>query len=302
MGKSFIVGLFGASLATATLVAGIVDPAAAAVASVAVQDQYGLRIDGASAGTPTTATGGGLSATGTATIVPEPLTLEIGMGMGKELYTWMKASFDLGFVSKDVGLVATDPDGKTKVRWLEDALITTVTVPKLDGSSKDAAYFQISIEPTSIQALPPTGPAPAPAPSATPWIASNFRLELGNLPCNRVATIDALTWEQPVVRTADGALAPAAASPTITPLRVTIDALDLTPWKKWHDATLAGKAGTKSGTLSLLGPDMQEELATIDFVHVGIVSLEPAAAPANADGVARFTVELYVEKMTIDVY
>lgn len=61
-------------------------------------------------------------------------------------------------------------------------------------------------------------------------------------------------------------------------------------------------ATVTGGSLDFLGPDMQEELASITFDHIGIISMEQEAVEANAEGIARFTVELYAEEMSFDVY
>ena len=53
---------------------------------------------------------------------------------------------------------------------------------------------------------------------------------------------------------------------------------------------------TRSGTLALLGTDMRE-LARIELFGVGICKLGPARRDASSDQIARFTAELYCERM-----
>ncbi len=54
--------------------------------------------------------------------------------------------------------------------------------------------------------------------------------------------------------------------------------------------------------LTILGPDLEEELMTINFSHVGLLSLEQNKVEANKEEVARFTVELYCEEVAIASY
>ena len=69
----------------------------------------------------------------------------------------------------------------------------------------------------------------------------------------------------------------------------------------WHKTfVIDGNASDSeelTGRIVFLGPDLSEELATIDLSHVGIISLETESAEANKEEVARFAVELYVEQM-----
>ena len=64
----------------------------------------------------------------------------IGIGMGNECYQWIKAAFDMSYATKSGSLTAADFNYKAmSVQTFRDALITGLTVPKLDGSSKEAA-------------------------------------------------------------------------------------------------------------------------------------------------------------------
>ncbi|MEW6736348.1 MAG: hypothetical protein AB1489_33965 [Acidobacteriota bacterium] len=47
--------------------------------------------------------------------------------------------------------ISVEPQEKTSRSAFVDALITEVTVPKLDGSSKDAAYFDLEWEAETVR-------------------------------------------------------------------------------------------------------------------------------------------------------
>src|SRR5579862_4430909 len=75
----------------------------------------------------------------------------IGIGMGKGMYDWIQAAFDKGYLTKSGSFTAADFNYKAMSRLnFTGGLITSVTVPKLDGSSKDAAYFDIEFEAETV--------------------------------------------------------------------------------------------------------------------------------------------------------
>ena len=81
-----------------------------------------------------------------------PAKATIGIGMGKGMYDWIKASFDKGYITKNGNFTSADFNyrAQSQLTFL-NALITEVTCPKLDGSSKDAAYFDIGFEAEQVR-------------------------------------------------------------------------------------------------------------------------------------------------------
>jgi hypothetical protein len=242
-----------------------------------------------------------------ATISHEPLTMEVSMGMGNPLWEWVRASWDRGFVQKNCELQACDFNHKVQaVRAFSDAYIKKVTVPAMDGSSKEPGYFTIEVDPRIIRYEKGTGAEIKGDEllGSKKWLCSNFRFELGSLPCDRVAKIDSFSWEQKIVKDEVGAFREPMKEPaalTIPNLKLTISMADVDPWSDWHKSfVIDGKCtdgDELSGSLTFLGPDLTEELGAIEFLHVGIISLEQEGVEANKEDVARFTVELYCEEM-----
>jgi len=242
-----------------------------------------------------------------ATITYEPLTVEVGMGMSQSFYEWITATWDKGHLTKNVELLALNSDlGVQSSREFPDAFITEVTIPTLDGASKDPAYMTVKIEPSSIRYIKGDGSkVGAKSESSTQkWLSSNFRVELGDLPVSRVAKIESFTWKQAIVQDQVGSFRERTKAPAnivVPNLRLTISMADIDPWMDWHKSfVIDGKASDAdelAGSITFLGPDLVAELATIELSHVGIISLETESSAANKEAVARFTVELYVEKM-----
>jgi hypothetical protein len=295
MARLLWVGILGVAIATAaTTTTSIMSAAEAAPKPSHAASHFALELDGQVTGSVRAVRGASLDAA----VVDEPafegVELELGIGMGKEMYEWINASFDKGHARKDLAIIMADQDFETTAsQRLEGAAIASVTVPKLDGSSKDAAYMRVHVEHEKLHFVEGSKRKLEGKERAAAKPAAGFRLSIGDLPCARVKKIDALTWSMKLERDEQGKLRKAAKSPKISPLRLSIDARDLEPWKQWQEA-----GGKKAATLTLLGPDASEELLTIEFSSVGIVSLARDDQEANSEKIARFNVELYVEKMT----
>ena len=246
------------------------------------------------------------------TITHEALTMEIAMGMGKSMWDWVKASFDKGFVQKTCDLWAADFNHKVQaLRVFNDAYIKKVTVPTCDGKDKNPGYFTIEIDPTTIRYEKGDGSEIKGEENANAkkWLCSNFRFELGTLPCDRVAKVDSFNWEQKIVKDEVGMFREAMKEPAsleVSNLKLSISLADLDPWAEWHKTfVIDGKCtdgDELTGSLTFLGPDLEEELATITFKHVGIISLEQQGVEANKEDIARFDVELYVEEVAFEAY
>ena len=242
-----------------------------------------------------------------ATIVHEPFTIEVGMGMSAGFYDWIRASFDKGHITKTGEFIACDFDYKAmSAREFIDAHITEVTMPALDASSKEPAYMTVRLDPQKILYKVGDGAQVAgEAGRATKkWIASNFRFELGDLPCTRVSKVDSFTWKQGIIKDEVGAFDVPSKHPTrveVPNIKISISSADIGPWQDWHRTfVIDGERSDSdelSGAITFLGPDLNEELASIDLLQVGILSLETPKWDANEEQVPRFTVELYVEKM-----
>ncbi len=242
-----------------------------------------------------------------ATITHEPFILEVGMCMSAGFYEWIRASFDKGHISKTGEFIACDFDYKAmRAREFIDAHIAEVTIPALDGSSKEPAYMTIKLDPEKIHYKPGDGSQVEGKidPPAKKWLSSDFRFELGDLPCNRVTKIDSFTWKQNVVE--GGRVRDAKATVIEVPnLKVTISMADVEAWEDWHQSfVIDGKRSDDddelTGSITFLDPSLTKELAEIQLLHVGLISLDTTGPEANQEEVPRFTVELYVEEMKFE--
>jgi hypothetical protein len=234
------------------------------------------------------------------TVAFEPITVGLGMSMGKPMLEWIQSTLDFSAPRKGGSVVTLNASNQAqRYRHFHDALITEITIPALDGSSKDAAFFTIKIQPDRITYAKGDDAVIKPAVNSRQkkWLCSNFRLRLGHLASMRVARIDALTIKQ----SAGGP----GAGLEIPNLKVTFSAVDAGGWEDWfRDFVIDGNNGPRNeldGAIELLDASASGILGSIALSRVGIFSLREEKQDANTDAIARCVAELYVEQMAIDI-
>jgi len=252
-----------------------------------------------------------LAAKSISTLKFEPFTINVGMSMGKSLYQWIKASMDKAHIRKDGYIVSGSFDYKAMAyRHFRDALITEITFPALDAASKESAFFGIKFDPEAIEYKPGDNADLKGVINAKQkkWMCSMFSVELGGLPCKRISKVDSFTIKQNVVEDPVGEFRvnqKAAAALEIPNLKFTISMADADPWQKWfEDFVIKGDNGQDkelNGVINFLDATGHTVLGSINLKQVGIFSMSVAKIEANKAGIAQFTVELYVEDMSLDL-
>src|SRR4051812_4355836 len=232
----------------------------------------------------------------------------VGIGMGKGMYEWIEQSFKKGHQTKDGQFTSADFDYKaqSKIEFFK-ALITGVTVPKLSGDSKDAAYFDVEFEPEWCTWSKGGGEVinGKLGQKQKQWLCSNFRIEIGKLPCTRIASVDSFTWKCAIAPDQIGV----SGTPTKHPAKVTVPDLkfsisyaDHQAWADWAHSWFVGgnrKEGDEvEGSIVFLGPNLKDELGRIDLQNLGIKKFSDDDNEANSEKIKRFNVEMYCEGMT----
>jgi hypothetical protein len=236
-----------------------------------------------------------------------------GIAMGKALYSWVKGALAASNFPHNGAFKSADGNGKVRaLRSFSNAVLTEFTVPSLDASSREAGYFDMAFEAERVtwgtgngEALPPAAVHPK------NWVSSNFKVTIGDLPCARVAKVDAFTWRCTAnnggVGTAHGGNAQQAARATVPDLSLSISAADYPAWqaaaKKWFAEGASLEANEMKGRISLLGPTMKDsdELGAIELFNVGFRRFDHELAVAGSEQIARFAVVLYVERMALSI-
>jgi hypothetical protein len=235
----------------------------------------------------------------------------VGIGMGKGMYDWIQAAFDKGYMTKNGAFTSADFNYKAMSRLdFMNALITGVTVPKLDGSSKDAAYFDVEFEAEQVRWTKGGGEdiRGKIGPKQKAWLCSNFRVEIGSLPCSRVATVDTFTWKCSVAPDQIGIFREPTKHPakvTVPEIKLSISSADHDPWaqaaKKWFVDGHHLEGDEMTGRIVFLDPNMTDEIGEIELQNVGFKKFSDEDSEANSEKIKRFNVELYVEKMRFKI-
>ena len=235
----------------------------------------------------------------------------VGIGMGKGMYDWIQAAFDKGYMTKNGSFTSADFNYKAMSRLdFMNALITSVTCPKLDGSSKDAAYFDVEFEAEQVRWSKGAGDdiRGKIGPKQKAWLCSNFRVEIGSLPCSRVATVDSFTWKCSVAADQIGIFREPTKHPakvTVPEVKLSISHADHDAWaqaaKKWFVDGHHLESDEMTGRIVFLDPNMTDEIGSIDLMNVGFKKFSDEDSEANSEKIKRFNVELYVEKMKFNI-
>jgi hypothetical protein len=234
--------------------------------------------------------------------------VSVGAGMGAGMYKWIKQSFDKAFVQKNGTLTNADFNYKAQsTLTFMNALITSVTFPKLDASSKEALYLDVEFEPEQVRWAKGGGESIQGkyGTKQKAWLCSNFRVEMGSLPCERVSTVDSFTWKQSIAPDPIGIHREPTKHPakvTVPEIKLSISMADYEPWAKYARSWFVDGNHLQdqhmTGRISLLAPDTKKEIGEITLEGCGLKKFDEGDKEANSEKIARFNVELYVEHMT----
>jgi len=241
----------------------------------------------------------------------EPAKAEVGIGMGMGMYQWIQASFKKNFATKNGTFTAANFDHKAQSQLtFMNALITEVTCPKLSGDDKNSAYFTVGFEAEQVRWAPGGGEdiRAKIGGKQKAWLCSNFRVEIGSLPCNRVASVDSWTWKQSVVSDQLGIYKEATKHPaavSVPDIKLAISYADHDAWskaaRKWFIDGAHLESDEMTGRIVFLGPNLKDELGEVTLHNVGFKKFSDEAAEGGSDKVKRFNVELYVEQMEFKI-
>ena len=237
-----------------------------------------------------------------------PAKATIGIGMGKEMYAVIQRAFAAQQKPFDGALHVADFNYKTQSSLnFTGAIMTAVTFPKLDGSSKDAAYFDLEWEAETVRWIKgdDSDIRRTIGPKQKAWLCSNFRVEMGGLPCSRVATVDSFTWKCAVARDPIGEPTKHPAKVTVPNIKVEVSMADYQAWsqaaKKWFVDGHHEEKDEMAGAIVFLGPDMKTEIGRVTLKNCGFAKFSHGAFEANSEKIARFSCEFYVEAMELTI-
>ena len=178
---------------------------------------------------------------------------------------------------------------------LSNAMISEITFPALDAARKEPAYMTIKIHAENVIHKKGDGKMVEGqiAPATKKWQSSNFKVDIGDLPCSRVSKVSSLTWKQGVAKDEVGRSRERTGH--VNNLKITLPMQDWNAWENWMTRSLLSSEGETTGSITFLGPDMTESY-TIELLNVGIIAMSAEKATTNSDRLQTFVVELQINE------
>jgi len=218
------------------------------------------------------------------------LTLD-GTPYGSYLITWMNEFFAAKSTPKTVKIyLLTKKNKEKKVRKFYNAFITEVKFPTLDRSSRKQGYLIVKVKAEKVRLEKTKNIEHKLNTDPKLWQASNFRVEMGGLPCKFVSVIESLS----IKYTMGNGTTPTKVE--IPNIKFTISTADWGAWENWYNATRGSikKSKELSGSITFMSPDMKTELSEINVSEVRLVSLR------KKRGGRFFEAELSVSEMNFE--
>jgi hypothetical protein len=285
--------------------------------------RFALDLDGVACGFLKSVTGGAIAADVVVVPGPEPypdkvlgpvryeeLELQLGLSLDRRVYDWIEESWTRNYSRRDGSIVTADPSLKAaSEREFFHALLSEVTLPALDGASKDQVYLTVKIAPEYTRLKKGSGKTVKPETGRQKeWLQANFKLDIDGLDCTRVSKIDALTVKQTLVHDDVGEArrdVGGASKLEFPDLVVSLAQTGSETWTDWFDDfVVKGNCDAtkeRSGKLTYLSADRKTPLGEVDFFNLGIFRLESESQVEGAESVARLRAGLYCERMELKV-
>ncbi len=237
----------------------------------------------------------------------DAFSVQVGLTIPALLFDWIAASWKSDPPRHDGALLLCNQNlAVQEERGFQSALLAVTAFPALDAASKELAYVTLWLAPRSIlsdKKVQGAGPV-AFAPKQKLWLASNFRIQIEGLDCTHVSRIEPFSIRRKIeVVTAAGGGAELIPGPVDFPnLRITMSAAHAASWLAWHeDFVLKGHntaAFEKSGSISLLTPNLQTELTRLELEGLGIFRITSEEMDVGRI-VPRVIADVYCEQMRL---
>jgi hypothetical protein len=240
----------------------------------------------------------------------DPFVVTCGTGMSRACYQWVADYFDERYSRKSGAVVLTDQSLRVVHELhFDNALITEVSLPACDASSKDPAKMTIKFTPTSLRHVPGDNSVYRwPMHPQKVWQPANFRLSISGLEqdCHWVSRVEPIVLDARVAINQVGQTRVYEKEPagvTIPDLAITLPQAHADKFFKWHeDSVVRGNSGgpEKTGTLQYLSPDKGQAFFTLTFKNLGIFKVTYDKMEAASEHIRRVKVEMYCEAIHFD--
>lgn len=248
----------------------------------------------------------------TSVVEIDPFTIDFGISGANDILRWIQGSWNRQYGRRN-GTVshANFNLKKTFEHEFREALITETSFPALDGSSKEAAYMKIKVQPEFVRTKKLPGSEMAKGSLGKKqkmWMASGFRLNIDGIDEMKYTNkIDAFTIKQGIKKFYVGQERLPQIEPTKIEFPHIVGTIALEYSDKlleWHEKYVqkgqSDPKAQKTGSLEFLSPQRDKTIFSINLYEVGIMALQVLPSQANQDQIKRVKFELYVGRMDLD--
>lgn len=239
----------------------------------------------------------------------EPFSLEMGLGVSKGMMTWIQKSWKRDYVRYNGSLTHVDVNYRAVLEQsFENALISEVTFPALEGKGSDAAWVTVKLQPEIIELKKGGGQvADAPVASFNPkaFAISQFKLTIGGSQIDGVTKLESITVKQKLAHLYTGLHREGEFEPTgieFPGVTVTIDASKADFFYKWQEQYIfkGGKPTEQEqeGAIEYLSNDGSKTIFTLELHGVGLNNLSFAKSDTGSSAAKTIKAELYVDSMS----
>ncbi|HWN70685.1 MAG TPA: phage tail protein [Haliangium sp.] len=246
-----------------------------------------------------------------ATVEIEPLAIEVGMSASSPVFKWIQDSWKRQFSRRNGEVVHADFNlTSVLAQSFEDALISEVTFPTLDGSNKEAAYLAVKLLPERIKLEKRSGEKIKGVETEKQklWTPSSFRLDIDGVDCRQVNKIESFTVKQKIKPLYTGKNRYPELEPTgveFPKLNLSLAAAHADGFIEWYNKLVVegdqDPRQQKTGSIDFLDPTTNEEIFSVQLNKIGINHLTIEKSEANAESIKRCKIELFVESMELDL-
>jgi hypothetical protein len=237
----------------------------------------------------------------------DDLTFDVGPNMSQSFFGWIASTLDRKSTQKDGAISFQDYTGSEKERlaW-HGGLLSEISFPTVDASSKDSAHLTVSVQPELTQHKKGSGLKSQLSASSkqTKWFASNFRLTIDGVDCTSVRKVDGLTIVQTRAPAGIGEARSEVEQSTvqIPNVVVTVAESHASDFLAWHDDFVVkgnnGQDREKEGKLEFLSANRQDVLFTLALHGLGIFRIGRVKETAGAAAIVTVEAQIYCESMS----
>lgn len=206
----------------------------------------------------------------------DPTTVQLAGELGP-MVKWANDTWTAKPATRACRIASYDAAGAvTGERTFNDAILTELAFPALDGASREpltlkAAIFAASVDVT-VNSKGSTSPTAVPKNKVI--LTSNFRVTIEGLDASRVSRVDPIIIKTPAGESPRAAEAVAARGQAdFGTIRLTVSDTNAEPWLAWFTQTAKGQNVRKTGSIALLTPDGKSEAMSLQLFDIIIAGV-----------------------------